>query len=53
MFDVDGKANLARFLFLDPAAPGFIGDWDEAADDAVAILRAEAGRDPYDRPCPT
>ena len=49
MFDHDGKANLARFLFLNPAAPGFMDDWDEAASDAVAILRAEAGRDPYDR----
>jgi hypothetical protein len=24
-------------------------DWERGADDAVALLRAEAGRDPYDR----
>ena len=41
--------NSARFTFLDPQAPTFLRDWDTAADDTVAILRAEAGRDPYDR----
>jgi transcriptional regulator with XRE-family HTH domain len=41
--------NHARFLFLSPRAPGFYGDWDRAANDTVAILRTEAGRDPYDR----
>lgn len=42
-------ANTARFLFLDPKATAFFPDWDTMAGDAVAILRAEAGRDPYDR----
>jgi hypothetical protein len=42
-------ANIARFMFLDPAAPGFYLDWERLASDTVAILRAEAGRDPYDR----
>ena len=41
--------NTARFLFLDPRAPDFFVDWDAVAHDAVAILRAEAGRDPHDR----
>lgn len=41
--------NSARFTFLDPHAPLFLRDWDKAADDTVAILRAEAGRDPYNR----
>jgi transcriptional regulator with XRE-family HTH domain len=41
-------ANNARFLFLDPHA-GFFRDWDKVASDTVALLRAEAGRDPYDR----
>ena len=41
--------NIARFIFLDPNAPDFYLDWDELAGDAVALLRAEAGRDPYDR----
>jgi hypothetical protein len=39
----------ARFIFLDPHATGFFRDWDKIANDTVALLRAEAGRDPYDR----
>jgi len=42
-------ANSARFIFLDPRAPEFYVDWDKVATDAVAVLRSEAGRDPYDR----
>jgi transcriptional regulator with XRE-family HTH domain len=42
-------ANTARFIFLDPRATEFFDDWEGVAHDAVAILRAEAGRDPYDR----
>jgi len=41
--------NTAQFLFLDPQATEFFGDWDKVANDTVALLRAEAGRDPYDR----
>jgi len=41
--------NNARFIFLDPYATEFFGDWDKVANDTVALLRAEAGRDPYDR----
>jgi transcriptional regulator with XRE-family HTH domain len=41
-------ANWARFVFLAPEAPAFYGDWDRAAKDCVAILRAEAGRNPHD-----
>jgi transcriptional regulator with XRE-family HTH domain len=41
--------NIARFMFLDAAAPAFYRDWEELAGDTVALLRAEAGRDPYDR----
>lgn len=44
-----GPANLARFNFLDPRAVAFYPDWGEAADTAVALLRTEAGRDPYDK----
>ena len=42
-------ANTARFVFLDPQATDFFRDYDRAANDTVALLRAEAGRDPYDR----
>jgi transcriptional regulator with XRE-family HTH domain len=47
--DARRPANIARFTFLDPAGQGFYPDWDSAADICVAILRAEAGRDPRDR----
>lgn len=42
-------ANHARFAFLDPRARDFWLDWERIADDTVAMLRIEAGRDPYDR----
>jgi transcriptional regulator with XRE-family HTH domain len=42
-------ANTARFIFLDPRATDFFVDWETIVHDAVAILRSEAGRDPYDR----
>ncbi|GAA3248143.1 helix-turn-helix transcriptional regulator [Dactylosporangium siamense] len=41
--------NLARFCFLDPRAEDFYPDWSEAANTTVALLRTEAGRDPYDK----
>jgi transcriptional regulator with XRE-family HTH domain len=47
--DLSRPANTARFVFLDPHATEFFRDYDKAADDTVALLRAEAGRDPYDR----
>jgi len=40
--------NSARFTFLDPRATTFFVDWDHAADDSVAVLRGEAGRNPHD-----
>jgi transcriptional regulator with XRE-family HTH domain len=42
-------ANTARFVFLDLQAREFFRDYDSAANDTVALLRAEAGRDPYNR----
>src|SRR3984957_1149523 len=42
-------ANHARFTFLDARARDFWTDWERAADDSVAQLRTEAGRDPYDQ----
>jgi hypothetical protein len=41
--------NSARFVFLDARASGFFLEWENVASDVVAMLRAEAGRDPYDR----
>ncbi len=43
------RPNTARFLFLSPQAPDFFPDWERIADECVASLRAEAGRDPYDK----
>jgi hypothetical protein len=40
-------ANTARFAFLSEQAKQFWPQWDELADNAVAVLRAEAGRDPH------
>jgi hypothetical protein len=50
VFDGSSRpVNLARFNFLSPHARTFWGNWDRAADDTVAMLRVEAGRDPYDK----
>jgi MmyB-like transcription regulator ligand binding domain len=43
------RPNAARFTFLDPRAVDFHGDWDRTASDMVAVLRAEAWRNPFDR----
>jgi len=42
-------ANHSRFLFLDPSATAFYLDWERMAQDTVAMLRSEAGRNPHDR----
>ena len=39
-------ANTARFTFLNPRGPEFYRDWKTTAKDMVAVLRAEAGRNP-------
>jgi transcriptional regulator with XRE-family HTH domain len=54
MFDSDttrdrGRANFPRYFFLDPGSPDFFVDWEEGARATVAVLRAEAGRNPHDR----
>ena len=41
--------NLARFTFLNPHARTLWGNWTSVADDTVALLRTEAGRDPFDK----
>lgn len=40
--------NHARFIFLDTRSHDFWDNWDHAADDAVALLHTQAGRDPFD-----
>ena len=46
--DPVAATNTARFLFLDPRARTFYVDW-ETSPRRVAVLRGEAGRNPYDR----
>ena len=47
--DTIGIPNMSRFIFLNPRAGEFFHDWGGVANDAVAILRAAAGHDPYDK----
>jgi hypothetical protein len=50
LYDSQGeRVNHARFLFLDRRSEEFWRDWSKIADQTVATLRAEAGRNPYDR----
>ncbi|WP_311259182.1 helix-turn-helix transcriptional regulator [Microbacterium sp. WCS2018Hpa-9] len=42
-------ANAARFIFLDARAQTFYPGWEAQTRQIVAMLRAEAGRSPYDR----
>jgi len=41
--------NAARFTFLGPRAETFYRNWESNSRQIVALLRAEAGRSPYDR----
>ncbi|NQX26116.1 helix-turn-helix domain-containing protein [Microbacteriaceae bacterium VKM Ac-2854] len=41
--------NAARFVFLDPRAQTFYQDWAGNTRQMVALLRREAGRNPYDK----
>ena len=47
--DAHQPANAARFIFLEPRAQIFYREWDAQTRQIVALLRAEAGRSPYDR----
>ncbi|MET0886077.1 MAG: helix-turn-helix transcriptional regulator [Mycetocola sp.] len=47
--DAHTPVSAARFVFLDPRAQDFYQDWEANTRQIVAILRAEAGRSPYDR----
>jgi transcriptional regulator with XRE-family HTH domain len=42
-------ANTTRFVYLDPQAPEFFVDYDRIANDAAAMLRLEAGKNPHDK----
>jgi transcriptional regulator with XRE-family HTH domain len=42
-----GVPNLARFIFFDSYADQVFPDWRQTADEAVALLQAEAARSPH------
>jgi transcriptional regulator with XRE-family HTH domain len=48
-FDNVRPANTARFVFLSEKSKQFWPNWERTADDVVAMLRSEAGSNPYDR----
>ena len=43
------KGNIARFNFLDERAADFFPDYAGSMDTTVALLRTEAGHDPYNK----
>ncbi|MEV7289157.1 helix-turn-helix transcriptional regulator [Streptomyces sp. NPDC093252] len=53
LFDMEAvpakDRNLAKWTFLAPEARSRYGDWESAASDLAAVLRAEAGAHPNDR----
>lgn len=42
-----GVPNFARFIFFDTYAEQVFPDWERTADEAVALLQAEAARSPH------
>lgn len=48
VYEMPGRPNVARFVFLDPRAPEFFTEWDQVAGEAAAMLRTLAGENPYD-----
>lgn len=47
--DQTQQLNYARFVFFNPRSQSLYTDWDQAAGTVVAMLHAEAGRDPFAR----
>jgi len=49
LYEESDTPNSARFIFLNPAAGEFFVEFEKIRGDAVAFLRAEVGRDPFDK----
>jgi transcriptional regulator with XRE-family HTH domain len=49
VFEMPGKPNIARFVFLDPRSQGFFIEWSKVASESAALLRTLAGENPYDQ----
>jgi transcriptional regulator with XRE-family HTH domain len=45
----DPKPNSARFVFLNDTARDFYIPWRDSAEELVDVLRAEVGRNPFDK----
>jgi len=48
VYAMPGRPNIARFIFLDPAAADFFIEWDRVSWEAAALLHSLAGEHPYD-----
>lgn len=48
VFEMPGRPNVARFLFLDSRAREFFTQWDTVAAESAALLRTLAGENPSD-----
>ncbi|HOC13149.1 MAG TPA: helix-turn-helix transcriptional regulator [Propionicimonas sp.] len=49
IFEMAGRPNVARFIFLDLRGREFFVEWDRVAAESTALLRTLAGENPYDR----
>jgi transcriptional regulator with XRE-family HTH domain len=49
VFEMPGRPNIARFVFLDPRSQEFFIEWSKVASEAAALLRTLAGENPYDQ----
>jgi len=49
VFEMPGKPNVARFVFLDPRSQQFFIEWPKVAGESAALLRTLAGENPYDQ----
>ena len=49
VFEMPGRPNVARFVFLDPRSQDFFIEWSKVAGEAAALLRTLASENPYDQ----
>lgn len=49
VFEMPGRPNVARFVFLDPRSQDFFVEWRKVAGESAALLRTLAGENPYDQ----
>ena len=49
VFEMPGRPNIARFVFLDPRSQEFFLEWPKVAGESAALLRTLAGENPYDQ----